>query len=104
MVPLMVVSDSVTVKLKSFCLSLAVELITVLLTSREPVFRVFVNTTDAAASAGTLPVSPVLDTVKPAASDSVTVYLTVEGSLIAVTSCPPFRVKVATPFVNVISP
>ena len=57
-VPLIVVSPSVTVKLKSFVLSAAASLTTVLLTFRSPFSRVFVNAAVAAVVAID-PVSPV---------------------------------------------
>ena len=100
----MVVSDSVTVKVNSFCLSLASELTTDLLTSSEPVLRVLVNTAFAVSSAAMLPVAPLSVVVKFESAVSTTVYSTVEGSPAAVLFSPPFRAMLATPFSNVMPP
>ena len=69
---MMVVSSNVTVKLKFFVLSAAVELTTVLVTVRSPVFLVLVNSAVTAASPME-PVSPVFVVVKLVFSVSATV-------------------------------
>ena len=73
-VPSIVLSESVTVKLKSFCLSAVVELTTVFLTVRSPVLRVLVNAAVAGVSLLLIvPVSPVFSVSKPLSAASVTV-------------------------------
>ena len=95
--PLIVVSPSVTVNSNSLSASAARSDSTVLVTSRSPVLRVFVN---AAVDAVVLivPVSPVFVVVNPSASASTTVYSVPMGRPVMVLNSPPFRVMVPTPY------
>ena len=99
-VPLIVVSLSVTVKLKSLFLSFGVELVTLLVTSRSPVSRVLVNSAfDFVVLI--VPLSPVLPvTWNPSAEASVTVYPTPVGRPSISLLSPPFSSTVALPPVN----
>ena len=98
-----VLSSSSIVYVNSLSLSESSLLITVLVITRSPVFRVLVKSAWLP-SLSIVPVSPVLSVVKPSLSVWVTVYSMPVGRSATVAFSPSFRVIVATPSSNVTSP